>query len=377
MRVAIIGVGVAGSMAAWRLAQAGHDVVAFEQFSLDHDNGSSYGDSRIVRRVYPDAFYTSLMADAYPLWYELQAACPNEEIFSPIGGVLFGKSGHPEIEQAHQSLAAQGIEYQIFDAAECNRRYPAFNLRAGEIALYEPSMGFARASRAVRAAASLARKRGAVIHENTSIVEVLALASGGIRLETDGHDKFEADKLLICAGPWASRVIAPLGLILPLTTTRKTYIHLRPAQYAEAFEIGQFPAWADVSNWLYGFPRLGDVPGVKLAQHSGGDAVDVVDVDRSVRHADRQPLLQYASERFPWLGDEVLYEKVCLYTRTPDEDFIIDAIPGLDGAFLISACSGHGFKFGPLIGQICVNLVNGTTMPYDLARFGLGRFSTT
>lgn len=375
MRVAIIGVGVAGAMAAWRLAQAGYDVVAFEQFSLDHDNGSSYGDSRIVRRVYPDVFYTSLMADAYPLWYELQAAFPHEEIFSPIGGLLFGKSDHPEIEMARQSLAAQGIDHQIFEAAECSRRYPAFHLRKGEIALYEPSMGFARASRAVRAAAMLARKNGAVIHENTAIEEVTAAAGGGIRLSTQGEAKFEVDTLLICAGPWAGRLVEPLGLNLPLAVTRKTYVHLRPARHAEAFEIGQFPAWADVSNWMYGFPRLGDVPGVKMAQHSGGNIVNLENVDRSVRDADREPLLQYVRERFPWLGDEILYEKVCLYTRTPDEDFIVDAIPGLDGAFLISACSGHGFKFGPLIGQIGANLVSDTAMPYDLSRFSLARFS--
>lgn len=128
---------------------------------------------------------------------------------------------------------------------------------------------------------------------------------------------------------------------------------------------------------MYGFPRLGDVPGVKLALHSGGDIVELENVDRSVRDSDREPLLRYARERFPWLGEEILYEKVCLYTRTPDEDFIVDAIPGLEGAFLISACSGHGFKFGPLIGQLGASLVNGTHMPYDLTRFSLRRFSAS
>lgn len=375
MRVAIIGLGVAGSMAAWRLAKAGHEVVVFEQFSLDHDNGSSYGDSRIVRRVYPDAFYTALMAAAYPLWHELQAAFPNDEIFAPIGGLLFGQANHPDIQQAHRSLAGQGVDYQVLEAADCNRRYPAFRLMSGEIALFEPSMGFARASKAVRAAAILARGHGAVILENTAISAITPPASGGVKVRTEAGEQFEVDKLLICAGPWAGRLIQPLGLNLPLAVVRKTYIHLRPAQNSQAFEIGQFPAWADVSNWMYGFPRLGDVPGVKLAQHAGGDIVDLDSVDRRVRDADREPLQQFARERFPWLSDDILYEKVCLYTRTPDEDFIIDAVPGLKEAFVISACSGHGFKFGPLLGQICVDLVSGDSIPDDLARFGLGRFN--
>src|SRR5579872_2872659 len=185
MRVVIIGVGAAGAMAAWRLARAGHEVIALEQFRLDHDRGSSYGDSRIVRRVYPDLLYTSLMADAYALWDELQAQSA-DRLFVRAGGVFYGPPDHPQVEAARQALASSGVDYEVLDDAECRRRFPALALHAGEVALYEPGMGYARASRCVRAAAHLARQHGAVIREECAVegIEAGGRGSGGVRVTT-------------------------------------------------------------------------------------------------------------------------------------------------------------------------------------------------
>ena len=124
MRVLIIGVGGVGAMAAWRLARAGQDVIAFEQFGLDHDRGSSYGDSRIVRRVYPDALYTSLMANAYTLWDELQAQCPDEELFLRAGGVFFGPENHPLVQQAQAALGASGVAYECSGQSRVRPAFP-------------------------------------------------------------------------------------------------------------------------------------------------------------------------------------------------------------------------------------------------------------
>ena len=159
MRVLIIGVGGVGAMAAWRLAQSGQEVVAFEQFGIDHDRGSSYGDSRIVRRVYPDPLYTNLMADAYDLWDELQAQSPDEELFLRAGGVFVGPRSHPLIQQAQDALRTSGVDYEVLDRAECTRQFPAFALENDEVAIYEPSMGYARASNSVRAAIRLAKQQ--------------------------------------------------------------------------------------------------------------------------------------------------------------------------------------------------------------------------
>src|SRR5262249_52941318 len=149
------------------------------------------------------------------------------------------------------------------------------------------------------------------------------------------------------------------------------YVHLQPAQHAADFEAGRFPVWIDAEANYYGFPRLGDVTGVKFGLHTQGAIVTPETVDRTVREEDREDSRRYARERFPWLGPEVVYEKVCLYSNTPDEDFILDWIPGLPNALVISACSGHGFKFTPLLGQIAADLLSDAPAPYDLTRFRL------
>lgn len=375
MRVVIVGVGGVGAMAAWRLAQAGHEVVALERFRLDHDRGSSYGDSRIVRRVYPDALYTALMADAYALWDALQAQFPEEELIVRAGGIFCGPEDHPQVRAAQEALAASGVDHEVLTADACTRRFPAFALHPNEVAVFEPSMGYARASHCVCAATTLARRHGARIREETPVETVRAGRNGtGVEVTTQAGDSLSADRLLITAGPWTGPLLAQLGVQAPLVVTRQPYVHLQPARNAADFEIGRFPVWIDAAANAYGFPRLGDVPGVKIGIHNLGETTTPETVDRAVREEDRTIVRRYAAMRFPWLSAEVVYEKVCLYTNTPDEDFIVDAVPGLSDAFVISGCSGHGFKFTPLLGRIAADLVAEVPVPYDLSRFRLARF---
>jgi monomeric sarcosine oxidase len=360
-------------MAAWRLAESGHQVTVLEQYELDHDRGSSYGDSRIVRRVYPDAFYTSLMASAYPLWAELQSRFPREELFTATGGIFVGPRDHPAIRDAEAALRHSKATYEMLSAAMCHDRFPAFRLQQNEVALFDPSMGYARASRCVRAAAQLAQNCGTNFRFQTT-VENITTRSNQIEIGVHEGESVLVDRLIICAGPWAQPLLASLGVPIPLTVTRKTYIHLLPAQHEENFEAGRFPVWIDAASLAYGFPRLGDVPGIKIAIHDRGEATTPDTVERMLHDVDRERLRTAAHTRFPDIGDEIVYEKVCLYTNTPDADFIVDRVPGLPGAFLIGGLSGHGFKFGPLLGEIGASLVTDKAVPYNLSRFALSRF---
>ena len=373
MRVLIVGLGVVGAMAAWRLARAGYEVVACEQYGLDHDRGSSYGDSRIIRRVYPDPLYTNLMADAYPLWDELQAHFPDEELFCRSGGLYCAPGGHPLLGQALTALAASGAHHEVLDAEQVTRRYPAFHLACDEQAVFEPSMGYARASRCVRAAAHLARQAGADLREHTAVADIQA-DDNGVRVTTRTGETLHADRLLLTAGPWTGPYLKRYGVSLPLIVTRQAYIHLEPRHDANAFLTGQFPVWIDAATNYYGFPRLGDVPGVKIALHERGETTTPDDADRAIRADEIATTLRYAQRRFPDLSDTVSYAKVCLYTNTPDEDFILDAVPGLPHTFIVAGLSGHGFKFAPLLGQILADLAADNLMRYDLTRFRIGRF---
>lgn len=375
MRVAVIGVGGVGAMAAWQLARAGHSVVGFERNAIDHDLGSSYGDSRIVRRVYPDALYTALMADGYALWDDLQARFPDEELFRRAGGVYCGLAGSEPVRAAAAALQAAGVAYEVLDAAGTRRRFPAFAMDDAEAVVYEPSMGWARASRCVCAAVRLAREAGAELRERARVAAIEPRRNG-VAIQMESGERSEADAAVVAAGPWSGPLLARLGLQLPLEVTRQPYIHLAPARNAEAFEAGRFPVWIDAEANAYGFPRLGDVPGVKIGIHHRGATVTPESADRELRTEDCHATFEYAARRFPWLSHEVTYRKVCLYTNTPNEDFVVDRVPGAPSIVAVAGLSGHGFKFTPLLGRIAGRLAAGESVPYDLSRFRIGRIAS-
>lgn len=373
MPILIVGAGGVGAMAAWRLAKAGHEVTVLEQFDIDHDRGSSYGDSRIVRRVYPDALYTFLMADGYALWDELQEDSGDKELFIQSGGLFLGPSDNNDVRLAQSALEASGVPFETLDATEVMRRFPAFALREEEMALYEPSMGYARASNCVRAALTLAQRYGAKVITGCQIVRMSQTTVGFCLVNRQNH-YFSGDRVLLAMGPWTQPFLEHWGVHLPLKVTRQPYMHLHTARNTADFEPDRFPVWIDAAANTYGFPHLGDLPGVKIGLHDFGEATTPETADRAVRQEDREAIYRYAGKRFVGLSREIAYEKVCLYTVAPDNDFIVDALPGLPGAVFISACSGHGFKFTPLLGQVAADMLTGQAARYDLSRFRIDRF---
>lgn len=372
MRILIVGVGGVGAMAAWRLAKSGHSVTALEQFEIDHDRGSSYGESRIVRRVYPNPLYTALMDSAYKLWYELMHDASDDTLFVPSGGIFFAPKDHPYLVTAQEAMQSSHADYEMHNADECRKRFPAFHFNDDEAALYDPNMGYACASRSVLAAVRLAKNYGAEIQTGCKIISIAQKQAEFDVTDAKGRH-YQADRLLISAGAWINDLLAPLGVRLPITVTRQPYIHLLPFQNPQQFLPERFPVWIDTAANAYGFPQLGNISGVKIGIHDFGEATTPETVDRSVREEDRQSIVSYASKRFPDLvhngACNVGYEKVCLYSVTPTEDFIVDAISGMPGAFVFSPCSGHGFKFTPLMGEFAAYLLTDRSPPQDLAAF--------
>jgi glycine/D-amino acid oxidase-like deaminating enzyme len=181
------------------------------------------------------------------------------------------------------------------------------------------------------------------------------------------------DRLIVTAGPWTPELLAELKL--PLRVTRQTYVHLLPDGDGGAFRLGAFPIWIDMATYFYGFPIHDEIPGAKIAWHHQGEATDPTRVRREVEEADRAVLRDYARRRFEGLTDSVVYEKVCLYTNTPDEEFIIDRHPADPRIVFVSGCSGHGFKFVVLLGRLAATLATDGEPPLDLSRFSARRFA--
>jgi sarcosine oxidase len=371
LKIAIIGAGGAGSAAARFLARDGHDVTVYERFTLDHDRGSSFGGSRIIRRTYPDALYTRLMGTAYELWAELEQDA-GEELFVRCGGLTFGRRDNSDMAQTEEALRVNGVAYERLMASEVAARWAAFRLDDDQYAIFQADSGYLRASECVTAQMQLAQGHGARLVENAVVNGLQPLPDGRTRAETPSGEE-EFDRVLVTAGAWMTELLPSLRL--SLRVTRQYYAHLDAGAPDDTFEATQFPVWIDLDTLFYGFPRQSDAPGVKIACHQQGAVVTPESVERTASADDLRLLTDYAAERLPALHGPPLFEKVCLYTNTPNEDFIIDAVPDLPGVFLCSGCSGHGFKFTVLFGRILADLAQGKPVSSDLIRFRLGRFT--
>lgn len=372
MKTAVVGSGVVGACAALALASEGHDVTVFEQFDVDHDRGSSYGDSRIIRRFYDDPYYTALMPLAYDAWRRLERAA-GVHLIETLGGLYFGPHDHIRIAAAQRGLRSLGEPADLLDAAALRARFPAFRFDDAEAGIIDEQAGSLRASRCVRAAVDAARAAGARFVTGHKVDRIGPGSSGGVEIgEPETIRTF--DRAVICAGPWSASVLQQLAL--PLRVTRQQYAHFAPTRDAALFEPGSFPIWIDAAENWYGFPRHGDVPGVKFASHDFGAAVDPDDVDRAIDEREVERARAYARRRLPALaGGEVVFAKTCLYTVTPDEDFIVDAVDGMPGCAFVTGCSGHAFKFGALLGALAADVALDRPPRADISRFRLARFS--
>ncbi|HEU5101955.1 MAG TPA: N-methyl-L-tryptophan oxidase [Roseiflexaceae bacterium] len=370
--VIVVGGGVMGCATAYHLAKRGRRVLLLEQFALGHDRGSSHGHSRIIRLAYDGPDYVRLAQAAYPLWRVLEQDS-GAALMLQTGGLDFAPPGTRSFEATRATLAALGIEHELLDAAAIVERFPQFELPADTIGLYQHDAGILNASACVAALAAEARRHGAELRDQEPARQIGA-AGAGVEVRTD-LGAYQADRLVVSAGSWARPLLHQLGLDLPLTVTREQVAFFVP-RHPEQFAPGQFPIFIhhdDEHPSAYGFPVFG-LPGVKVAYHQGGPAIAPESDERAADPAVSQSLRDYLARWVPAAAGELLLAQTCRYTTTPDEHFIIDRHPERPQIVIGSPCSGHGFKFGVLIGAILADLAERGATEHPIGKFGLGRF---
>ena len=317
-RVAIVGAGIMGCAAAWALTARGAEVTVHEQFELDHDHGSSHGRSRIVRLSYPDARWVRLAREAMDAWYELEEE--SGQALLDLHGIVELVST-PDLTSA-AGLDACGVEYSWLDA-EGARTLGAV-LPEGWVALLQPEAGIVRADVARHAFLDLAVARGARVEAGQK-VEVL--------------DDLDADVVVVTSGAWVRELVPDI----PVQVTRETVAYFRR-------EGPPAPAIVELSEITrgHGMYSLHDpVHGLKAGVHHRGPEVDpnldgAPDPDSVARAA------TWVQERFPDVDPEPVAAQSCLYTSTTDGSFVLER----RGRIVVgSACSGHGFKFAPVVGR--------------------------
>jgi sarcosine oxidase len=365
MKIAVIGLGAGGTATARQLARRGHDVVGFEQFTIGHDQGSSHGASRVARFTYTDPLYTALMDAAAPLWVELEAET-GRELLCRNGHVMIAPRGHDHLNAMTDALSAQHRRFEVLDRNAISKRFPAFLITDDELAVLQPDGGFVRPSESVRAFANSARRSGAQLHENSPIASIEP-RTDSVSIVTTQGSRHDVDRVVISAGPWMSR-LAP-ALTDPLVVSRQQFVYLAVTGEPSLYDSTHFPTWGhSVTNW-YGFPSDGVYPGLKIAHHEDGIESNPDHVDRHLAEVTRTTSLVEFAARVDGATTTVLSSATCLYTNTWNEDFVVDHLPDDDRIVMMSACSGHGFKFMPYLGVITANLVTGEPNDFDISRF--------
>jgi sarcosine oxidase len=366
----VLGLGGLGSGAAYWLARvAGRDVLGLEQFDAGHVRGESQDHSRIIRLSYHNPTYVRLAKRAYESWAVLEADAKEPFLLRTGGLDIAPPNSAIPLDPYVASMRAEAVEFEVLDAREIMRRWPPFALPDGCRGLYQPDGGIAMAARANAAHQRLAREHGATLLERRPATGVRSV--GGEVEVVAGGKAFRCRKLVVAAGPWSNTVLGMLGLTLPLEVTQEQVTYYA-SPYLKEFEPGRFPVWIWMDDpCFYGFPVFGE-PAVKLAQDAGGKPVTAdtrtfdTDPENSLR------VERWARQYLPRALGPVHLARTCLYTLTPDRDFVIDAIPGHED-IVVAIGAGHAFKFASVIGRILSELsIEGRT-PSDITPFSMTR----
>lgn len=366
----MLGLGGLGSAAAYWLARrAGAEVLGLEQFALGHDKGGSHDHSRIIRLSYHTPYYVELAKAAYQAWAEVEADAGERLILKTGGLDLFPAGGAIPMKDYTGSLQAAGVLFELLDAAETMRRWPQWRLPDDVQVLYQAESGIAPANACTATHRRLARAHGATLIDNAPISQIQL--SNHYYTITAGGQIYTAEKLIITAGAWSNHLLAHFGVKLPLTVTQEQLTYFATPHFNE-FAPQHFPIWIWMDEpCFYGFPAYGE-RAVKGAQDVGGREVTVETRTFEPDETAYNRLANFFAKYLPRAHAPALYTKTCLYTLTPDRDFIIDALPEHPNAFYAIGAA-HDFKFSSVIGRILSELAIDGATASDLTPFKITR----
>ncbi len=368
--VAIAGLGAMGAAAAYHLARRGLRVVGFDRFAPPHALGSSHGETRIIREAYfEDPRYVPIVQRALAAWRELEHDA-GRPLLVETGGLMLGPPGGELVRGAKASADAHGLPYELLEAARVRKRFPAMAPREDWVGVWEPRAGVLFPEACVAAHLEAARRAGAELRTDEP-VERWSEDGAGVQVET-ARGRVSAGSLVLAAGAWLPALLD--GLELRLEVARQPLVWFEPAPPVERFAPERFPVWIcehEAGRYLYGFPAFGGR--LKAAIHGEGEVGPIDALDRGPRASDVSLLAAPLERLLPGSTARALETAVCCYTNTLDRHFAIGPHPAHANVFVVSACSGHGFKFASAIGEVVSRLVAGEPAGFDLELFRIGR----
>jgi sarcosine oxidase len=369
--VIVLGLGGMGSAAAYHLARRGERVLGLDRYTAPHEWGSSHGGSRIIRQAYHEhPNYVPLVRRAYELWEQLERDS-RAPILQITGGLNIGPEHGSVVRGAIRSAQEHSLEHDLLTSVELRRRFPAFQPRPGDAAVFEKRAGYVRPELAIRAHLELAVRLGAELHFEEPVHSWLS-ANGGVHVNTSTNT-YEAERLVVAPGAWAPELLASLRI--PFDVRRQVMCWFQPLQ---CFDVPVYIYDVDGHDVFYGFPRTGDVDNaMKAAMHTAGERCTAYSVRRETSEADAEELRRYLADFLPALNGPLVKTSACLYTLTPDEHFVIAPHPEQQRVVIACGFSGHGFKFTTAVGEILADLIVDGKTSAAIDFFSPKRFNTS
>lgn len=371
--VIIVGAGSMGMAAGYYLARQGVRTLLLDANDPPHTMGSHHGDTRIIRHAYGEGRqYVPLALRAQALWSELEEAS-GTRLFVQTGVLSAGPAESPFLREVMESAARYSLPLEVLSAQDVNKRWPGITLPEGFRACLEPTSGVLFPEMCITAYRDLAIAAGAVLLTHTPVTG-LGPDGHGVIVQT-AFQQYRADRVLLSAGAWNPSLLTALGLNVPLVPTRKTVAWFGAEE--SLYRSDRFPAFIFTldDSIYYGFPSF-DGTGVKVGRHDGGQAIDPDRLERTFGAylQDEEDVRAFLETYMPQAAGALRQGRVCIYTMTPDEHFVIDRHPEYPQITIAAGFSGHGFKFASAVGEAASQLlVEGKTV-LDLSMFSLSRF---
>ena len=381
----VVGLGATGSAAVYQLAKRGNKVLGVDRFSPPHANGSSYGESRIIRRAIGEGEeYVPMALRSYELWREIEQET-GRELLTITGGLTLESRGSQGVmhgrrdflDRAIRCAGKFNIRHEILEAAEIRKRYPQFAV-TDERAYFEYETGFLRPELCLEAQLELARKHGAAVRTDEIVTSFESDGPSGVTVTTSRGAYF-AEKVIIAAGPWIANFLPPSYSHLFTIYRQVMYWFDIREDCRWEFAPPGFPIFIWISGncgefGFYGFPTL-EGKTIKVATEQFTRTTDPDHVQRPVRTKEERAMYKkYIEGRLPGISARCAIAASCLYTLTPDSNFVIDVHPDNDRIIIASPCSGHGFKHSAAIGEALAEQVIDGKSKIDMSSFSLRRF---
>ena len=383
----VVGLGAMGSAAIYQLAKRGHRVLGIDQFSPPHYYGSSHGETRIIRQAIGEGEeYVPLALRSYELWRETEREA-GKELLVITGGLILESQQSNTIMHGRRNFLAQTIQcatrfnirHEILEPQDIRKRYPQFAV-TNECGYFEYETGYLRPELCIQAQLHLAKRHGANLQINEKVLSINPDGfNKGVIVKTD-RALYGADKLIIAAGSWVTQFLEPSHAQHFKVYRQVMFWFGIQNDLQNQFLPRKFPIFIWVfenggEDVFYGFPSL-DGKSIKMASEQYVNITTPERVDREITEEEKNTMYKkYVLGRLPGITNACDEAASCLYTTTPDSNFVIDFYPGHPQVIIASPCSGHGFKHSAAIGEVLAELVSRGKSKIDISSFGIDRFN--